>query len=349
MNVDHTLASFSDYAFFSAFIIYSLALVLSVVFYMKRQGLVDLERERQEHEDVASHEHQLVSVGSDSAPVAADSTTVSTSDASAEAEKIAGLIAAREASAEKFAGMTQSVVWLGIMVHVTSVVLRGLSAGRFPFGNLYEYITEITMFTMIVAAFYLQRKDLRVLWPWVLTPILALLFFGGTKLYVDSAPVVPALKSYWRAIHVGSVSIGASIGMVSGVASLLYLLRMWQPVGKERGFFGSVAKPLPSAKTLDAIAYRTIIVTVPVFGLGIVLGAIWAESAWGRFWAWDPKETVSLITWMLYAAYLHARATAGWRDAKAAWINILGLATMVFNLFFINLVVSGLHSYAGLN
>ena len=137
--------------------------------------------------------------------------------------------------------------------------------------------------------------------------------------------------------------------MVSGVASLLYLLRMWQPVGKEHGFFGSVAKPLPSAKTLDAIAYRTIIVTVPVFGLGIVLGAIWAESAWGRFWAWDPKETVSLITWMLYAAYLHARATAGWRDAKAAWINILGLATMVFNLFFINLVVSGLHSYAGLN
>ena len=89
--------------------------------------------------------------------------------------------------------------------------------------------------------------------------------------------------------------------------------------------------------------------TVPVFGLGIVLGAIWAESAWGRFWAWDPKETVSLITWMLYAAYLHARATAGWRDAKAAWINILGLVTMVFNLFFINLVVSGLHSYAGLN
>ena len=126
MNVDHTLASFSDYAFFSAFIIYSLALVLSVVFYIKRQGLVDLERERQEHEDVASHEHQLVSVGSDSAPVAADSTASSASDASDDAEKIAGLIAAREASAEKFAGMTQSVVWLGIMVHVTSVVLRGL-------------------------------------------------------------------------------------------------------------------------------------------------------------------------------------------------------------------------------
>ena len=168
-------------------------------------------------------------------------------------------------------------------------------------------------------------------------------------MYVDSAPVVPALQSYWRAIHVGTVSIGASVGMVSGVASLLYLLRMWQPVGEETGYFGARAKPLPSAKALDASAYRSVIITVPLFGLGIVLGAIWAEAAWGRFWGWDPKETVSFITWILYAAYLHARATAGWRDSKAAIINIVALATMIFNLFFINLVVSGLHSYAGLN
>lgn len=112
---------------------------------------------------------------------------------------------------------------------------------------------------------------------------------------------------------------------------------------------GALAKPLPSAKLLDAIAYRTAIITVPVFGLGIILGAIWAESAWGRFWGWDPKETVAFATWILYAAYLHARATSGWRDSRAAWINIAALVTMVFNLFFINMVVSGLHSYAGLN
>lgn len=187
------------------------------------------------------------------------------------------------------------------------------------------------------------------MWPWTLTPILALLFFGGTKLYADSAPVVPALQSMWFPIHVSTVSIGASIGMISGVASLLYLIRMSQPRGEEKGFLGALAKPMPSAKLLDTVAYRTAIITVPVFGLGIVLGAIWAESAWGRFWGWDPKETVSFITWILYAAYLHARATAGWRDSKSAWINIVALATMVFNLFFINMVVSGLHSYAGLN
>ena len=126
-------------------------------------------------------------------------------------------------------------------------------------------------------------------------------------------------------------------------------LRIWQPKGAERGFFGAVAKPLPSAKKLDALAYKSAIITLPVLGLGIVLGAIWAEASWGRFWGWDPKETASFISWVLYAAYLHARATAGWRDHKAAWINILALATMIFNLFFINLVVSGLHSYAGLN
>ncbi len=337
MNVDNTLAAFSDYAFFSAFVIYALALALSVVFYIKRLGLIDLEREKQR---VVSAE--LVAVGGDSQVAPPTTGDTDTTDLDAK-------IAEKEVSAQKFAGMTQSMVWLGIIVHVASVVMRGLSAGRFPFGNLYEYITEITMFTMIVAAVYLQRKELKVLWPWVLTPILALLFFGGTKLYVDSAPVVPALQSYWRAIHVGSVSIGAAVGMVSGVASLLYLLRMWQPVGEEKGIAGALAKPLPSAKTLDAIAYRTVIITVPLFGLGIVLGAIWAEAAWGRFWGWDPKETVSFITWILYAAYLHARATAGWRDSKAAFINILALATMVFNLFFINLVVSGLHSYAGLN
>ena len=104
---------------------------------------------------------------------------------------------------------------------------------------------------------------------------------------------------------------------------------------------------LPDAQTLDRIAYRTTIFAFPVFGFGVIFGAIWAEEAWGRYWGWDPKETVSFIAWVIYAAYLHARSTAGWRDKKAAWINVAGFVAMVFNLFFINLVTVGLHSYAG--
>ena len=174
------------------------------------------------------------------------------------------------------------------------------------------------------------------------------MFYGSTKLYAESAPVVPALQSHWLPIHVTVVSLGASIGIVSGIASLLSILRVHQPKGVETGFFGALARPLPSAKKLDQLAYRLGVVTLPTLGLGIVLGAIWAESAWGRFWGWDPKETVSFATWILYAAYLHARATPAFRKA-APYINIAAMALMVFNLFFINMVVSGLHSYAGLN
>lgn len=338
MNVDSSLATLSDTAYGSAFVIYFLGLILSVVYYMKARDIVDIKRELN-----LVRNPELVAAGGGTVDSEARGAALGSES------ELTEKLATKDASAEKFAGMAQMVLWVGIIVHAVSAVTRGLSAGRFPFGNLYEYVLVISLCAMVTAAFFLQRKELRIMWPWVLTPILALLFFGGTKLYADSAPVVPALQSMWFPIHVSTVSIGASIGMISGVASILYLIRMNQPRGEEKGFLGALAKPMPSAKLLDTIAYRTAIVTVPVFGLGIVLGAIWAESAWGRFWGWDPKETVSFITWILYAAYLHARATAGWRDSKSAWINIVALATMVFNLFFINMVVSGLHSYAGLN
>ncbi|MGP6174812.1 c-type cytochrome biogenesis protein CcsB [Corynebacterium sp. A21] len=344
MPVNQTLASFSDTAFITAFFIYLLALVISIFHYVKHSGIIDSRRERER-----AAERELVSVGAG----AADSGTTGTVD-SKDAPTLADLpggdeLDASEAKADRFAGMAQALVWLGIIVHVATIVLRGLATARFPFGNLYEYILIVTAFAMIASAIVFQRREWRAMWPWVLTPMLALLFYGGGKLYSEAAPVVPALQSYWFPIHVSTVSIGGAIGMVSGIASLLYLLRMWQPKGKERGFFGAVARPLPAAKTLDGAAYKTAIVALPVFGLGVVLGAIWAEAAWGRFWGWDPKETMSFITWILYAAYLHARATAGWRDSKAAWINVLALAAMIFNLFFINIVISGLHSYAGLN
>ncbi len=340
MPVNQTLSNFSDTAFQTAFVVYLLALVLSLVYYGKMQGVIDARRARER-----VGEKELVTVGAGADGTGDSVAAGAVEDAALSDEEFAG----REASANKWGGMTQALVWVGVIIHVVSVVLRGLATARFPFGNLYEYVLVITAFTMAAAAIVIQRKEWRVVWPWLLTPILALLFFGGTELYAESAPVVPALQSYWLPIHVSTVSFGGSIGILSGLASLLYLLRIWQPKGKERGFFGALAKPLPSAKKLDGLAYKAAIVTLPTLGLGIVLGAIWAEAAWGRFWGWDPKETVSFITWILYAAYLHARATAGWRDHKAAWINILALATMIFNLFFINMVVSGLHSYAGLN
>lgn len=235
-------------------------------------------------------------------------------------------------------------------LHVGAIVLRGLATGRAPWGNMYEFVT-LTCAAAVAAGFVVLRTArLRPLWVFMLIPVLILLFVAGTVLYADAAPVVPALQSYWLRIHVSVISLGSGVLMVSGVASLLFLLRTRYPEDAEGvGVIGRWARRLPDAQTLDRLAYRTTIFAFPVFGAGVVLGAVWAEAAWGRFWGWDPKETTSFVAFIVYAAYLHARATAGWRTTRAAWINVAGFAAMLFNLFIVNMVVSGLHSYAGLN
>ena len=244
-----------------------------------------------------------------------------------------------------------AVVYLGIGLLLACIVLRGLATLRVPWGNMYEFI-NLTCFSGLVAgAIVLRRPQYRALWVFLLVPVLILLTVSGRWLYANAAPVMPALQSYWLPIHVSVVSLGSGVFLVAGVASILFLLRtsrLGDPDPENTaGALGRVVQRLPDPRTLDRIAYRTTIFAFPVFGFGVIFGAIWAEEAWGRYWGWDPKETVSFIAWVVYAAYLHARSTAGWRDRKAAWINVVGFVAMVFNLFFVNLVTVGLHSYAG--
>ena len=241
-----------------------------------------------------------------------------------------------------------AVVYLGIGLLFTCIVLRGLATLRVPWGNMYEFINLTCMCGLIAGAFVLRRPQYRPLWVFLLLPVLILLTVSGRWLYTNAAPVMPALQSYWLPIHVSVVSLGSGVFMVAGIASILFLLRtshLGEP--DAQGSLARVVQRFPDAQTLDRIAYRTTIFAFPVFGFGVIFGAIWAEEAWGRYWGWDPKETVSFIAWVIYAAYLHARSTAGWRDKKAAWINVAGFVAMVFNLFFVNLVTVGLHSYAG--
>ncbi len=237
---------------------------------------------------------------------------------------------------------------VALTLHIGSIILRGIATGRPPWGNMYEFVSVTCAAGVVAALVVLRSTQLRTLWLFVLVPTLILLFVAGTVLYADAAPVVPALQSYWLPVHVSIVSLGSGVFLISGVASILFLIRMKHP--EDSGSRVSrIAARLPSAQTLDIVAYKTTIFAFPLFGVGVILGAIWAEAAWGRFWGWDPKETVSFITWIVYASYLHARATSGWRNTRAAWINIAGFVAMLFNLFIINMVVSGLHSYAGLN
>ena len=158
--------------------------------------------------------------------------------------------------ADRWGGFTQALVWLGIAVHFLQVVLRGSATHRFPWGNLFEYITMVTLFGMVITAFVIRRKSMRVMWPWILVPVVAVMFYAGTKLYAETAPLVPSLRSYWFVIHVSVVSIGGGIGLVSGIASLMYLFRKSQPKGQEKGIMGAIISPLPAAEKLDALAYR---------------------------------------------------------------------------------------------
>jgi cytochrome c-type biogenesis protein CcsB len=243
-----------------------------------------------------------------------------------------------------------SVVYLGIGLLLACLVLRGVATLRVPWGNMYEFINLTCLCGLIAGAIVLRRPQYRPLWVFLLLPVLILLTVSGRWLYTNAAPVMPALQSYWLPIHVSVVSLGSGVFLVAGIASILFLLRtspLAEPDRTERSALSRLIQRFPDAQTLDRIAYRTTIFAFPVFGFGVIFGAIWAEEAWGRYWGWDPKETVSFVAWVIYAAYLHARSTAGWRDRKAAWINVAGFVAMVFNLFFVNLVTVGLHSYAG--
>ncbi|MGL6237094.1 MAG: c-type cytochrome biogenesis protein CcsB [Segniliparus sp.] len=231
---------------------------------------------------------------------------------------------------------------LGWVCHVFVLLLRGFAAGRPPWGNMFEYITLATAAGLLAAMVLLRSDATRRGLVFALGPAVVLMYIAGKWLYTPTAPVVPALKSYWLAIHVSIISTATGVFLVSGVASALYLAR-------ERFKDTAWGSRLPQGEVLDRVAYQAAVFAFPLFGIGVICGAIWAESAWGRFWGWDPKETVSFVVWVIYAAYLHARATAGWKEQRAALINLVGFGMLIFNLFYVNLVQSGLHSYTGLN
>jgi len=251
---------------------------------------------------------------------------------------------AARSPAERMGRMGVSLVVLGAGLQLVSIVLRGVAAQRWPLGNMYEFISAITFAAVVTWLVVLKRGNgLRPVGAFVLLPVVVLQFLGGTVLYTQAAPVMPALQSYWLVVHVTTVSIASGLFFVPGIASILFLLRSYDRLP------AALAAKVPSAEALDRLAYRVTIVAFPLYTFAVIAGAIWAEAAWGRFWGWDPKETVAFVAWVIYASYLHARATAGWRNGRAAWVNALGLTAVVFNLFFINLVVAGLHSYAGVN
>ncbi|HEV7656026.1 MAG TPA: c-type cytochrome biogenesis protein CcsB [Mycobacteriales bacterium] len=339
MFVNAGLARLSDHMFTWSIILYSLALVAYCGEYaFGRRGKVA----------ATSPEQVLVGAGGLSEVKTGGISTVSVSS------KAPPKARNRTGQADRFGRIAVGATVVGLGVELTSLLLRGLATHRLPWGNMYEFSAVVGAAAVIAYLVVLIRlPQVRYLGMFLLFPVVVLLFLAGTVLYAPAEPLVPALRSYWIAIHVTTISIGTGIFMVSFVATVLYLIRRRWELAVEAGktptrFPVTLGSRMPTTDVLDRMAYRTVAFGFPVYTFGIIAGAIWAEAAWGRYWGWDPKETWAFITWVVYAAYLHARATAGWRGTAAARVNMVAFSTMIFNFFIINMVVSGLHSYAGL-
>jgi cytochrome c-type biogenesis protein CcsB len=242
------------------------------------------------------------------------------------------------------------LTWLAFMLHATGVVTRGLSAGRVPWGNMYEFAISASLAVAIVYLAFERRYKLRWLGLGVTALISAVLGLAVLTLYVPAGPLVPALDSYWLVIHVSAAAIAGGAFTVGAMASILYVIKSR---AEQRALAGEPMpgplRRLPASAAIDAVAYKVHAFAFPLWTFGVlVAGPIWAEHAWGRYWNWDPKEVWSFVVWVIYAAYLHARATAGWRGRKAALVAVVGWLAFLFNFVGVNLLVSGLHSYAGI-
>jgi cytochrome c-type biogenesis protein CcsB len=232
---------------------------------------------------------------------------------------------------------------LGALAHLTAVVSRGLAAGRVPWGNMYEFTLAGTC--IVAVAYVLLYARLKLAWmaPVVVAFVLVVLMVGVLVLYTPVEPLTEALNSYWLVIHVIAAAMATGAFTLGGIASGVYLAKRRRP-DAESGWLSRV----PSLLTLDRVAYR-----IHAFGFVLwtfavlITGPIWAHQAWGSYWNWDPKEVWAFITWVVYAGYLHARATAGWKGRNAAILALVGVATLWFNFIGINYFsTTSQHSYA---
>jgi cytochrome c-type biogenesis protein CcsB len=238
---------------------------------------------------------------------------------------------------------------VGALAHLGSLVTRGVAADRVPWGNMYEFVLSAAFVGSVAWLVVLARRPgLRHLGLFVALAQVVLLGVAGMVLVTPVVPLEPALNSYWLKVHVTAAVLASGTFLVGFVAAAMHLVRAGYEQGR-RSFPYSLGPRVPGAEALERLSFRLHAFAFPIWTFAVIAGAIWAEAAWGRYWGWDPKETWAFISWVVYAGYLHARATPSVKRSTAAWIAVLGWATMMMNLFGVNLFISGLHSYAGVN
>jgi len=235
------------------------------------------------------------------------------------------------------------IAWV---LHVTAAILRGLAAGRVPWANMFEF--TLTATAIIVGVFLAVQfwQDLRFLGAFISGFVLIALGVATVNFYVDVVPLPPALQSAWLVIHVFVATLGTGFFALGAGLSIVQLLKERRAVGKlQKARF---LDTLPEPEKLENMAYRLIVVGFVLWTFTLIAGAIWASRAWGRYWGWDTKEVWTFIIWTIFAGYIHARATRGWRGSRSAWLAIIGFSAVLFNFTIVNLFFKGLHAYSGL-
>nr|WP_050993067.1 c-type cytochrome biogenesis protein CcsB [Salinibacterium sp. PAMC 21357] len=256
-----------------------------------------------------------------------------------------GAEAARPAS-PKYLRLAMALTVIAWVLHVGAVVFRGVAANRVPWANMFEF--TLTATALIVGVFLLVQfwQDLRFLGSFITGFSLIALGVGTSSFYVDVVPLPPALQSAWLVIHVFVASLSTGVFALAAGLSIVQLMQSRRESGKALKL--RFLDTLPAADRLETLAYRLTVVGFVMWTFTLIAGAVWAERAWGRYWGWDTKEVWTFIIWTIYAGYIHARATRGWRGSRSAWLAIVGFAAIVFNFTIVNLFFKGLHAYSGL-
>jgi cytochrome c-type biogenesis protein CcsB len=235
---------------------------------------------------------------------------------------------------------------VGWTVHVAAIILRGVAAERVPWANMFEFALTGTGIIVGVFVFANLWKDLRFLGTFVTGLAVLLLMLATRNLYVDVVPLPPALDSAWLVVHVLVAILATGFFAIGAGLSIVQLLQSRREGGRlARARFLTT---LPNSTVLETLAYRVNVIGFVLWTFTLIFGAIWAERAWGRYWGWDTKEVWTFVIWVVFAGYIHARATRGWRGSRSAVLAIIGFAAVLFNFTVVNIFFAGFHAYSGL-
>ena len=236
------------------------------------------------------------------------------------------------------------LTWLATFLVVAGTVLRMLSVTRAPLGNMYEFVLVTASFTLLVYSAWSLKQARLWLGIFVVLPVTLMLVAAKLWWYTEASQLMPALESLWLVTHVTIATLSIALFVIGAGLATAYLVKdRAQTKDAVRGWLAA----LPEASALERMTYGIHILAFPLWTFTVISGAIWAEQAWGRYWGWDPKETWSFVIWVVYAAYLHARATSSWSTRKATWVAIVGFACIIINYTVVNLLMTGLHAYSG--